>query len=190
MAEVRPYSVTRYKYCWADGVKRVGSEHPNHPPCESADVENDDLHCIHAQNIWFVVSWSLGGGGGSGVLWTKSKTTPRGNSFASLCLLSENPSQLSGRSKWVQEGENKKASEEFGNMGTTVNLQDMTALSAGFFGCVCSQSPSGNLSETSLRRTAWKQNKDSCCRKPSLQKNLPLLVIILQKHFNSNCSIE
>lgn len=78
-------------------------------------------------------------------------------------------------------GKQKNASEGFSNMGMPVNLQDMTALSAGFFGCVCSQSPSGNWSETSLRRTAWKQNKDLCCRKPSFQKNLPLLVIILQK---------
>lgn len=66
MAEERPYSATRYKYCRTEGGKRVGSEHPNPPPCESAGVENDDLHCIHAQNIWFVVSWSSGGGGGRG----------------------------------------------------------------------------------------------------------------------------
>lgn len=49
------------------GVKRVGPEHPQTLPQRgSAGLENDDLHCIHAQNIWFVVSWSLGGGGGGG----------------------------------------------------------------------------------------------------------------------------
>lgn len=68
MAEMQPYSVTLYKYYRTDGVKRVGSEHSNPPPRESAGIENDDLHCIHAQNIWFVVSWSLGVVGEGGPL--------------------------------------------------------------------------------------------------------------------------
>lgn len=37
-----------------------------------------------------------------------------------------------------------------------INLQDMTALFAGFSGCVCFQFLSGNWSETSLQKTAWK----------------------------------
>lgn len=60
MVKERSYSVTCYKYCRSDGVRRAWTVQPNPPPSEYAGEENGDLHCIHAQNIWFVVSWSLG----------------------------------------------------------------------------------------------------------------------------------
>lgn len=46
-----------------------------------------------------------------------------------------------------------------------INLQDMTALSAGFFGCVCFQFLSGSWSETSLQKMVWKQKQQ-----PDLEK--------------------
>lgn len=70
MAEVRPYSVTRYKYCRNDGVKRVGSEHPNPPPvCWCREW----WPTLHSCSEYLVCSIMVSGGGGGSSELQKAK---------------------------------------------------------------------------------------------------------------------
>lgn len=190
MAEVRPYSVTRYKYCRTDGVKRVGFEHPNPPPCESAGVENDDLHCIHS----IMVSGGDGGGGGPSEL-QKAKQR-RGEIPLHNCFIADNPQQLTGRSKWVQRGKTKKHQEDL-VIGGWLSTHRTWQLSLLAFLAVYAPNfrlgtrvrhPFEKRPESRIKIEAVR--KRLCRASPKLRKITPYFIIILQKHFDLNCSME
>lgn len=158
MVVERSFGVIPYKYWWAVGVKRVRTAAPS-PPfqfCRGGSWWvalrscSEYLACaiMVFGNPWTTISTedcqtSQQCPGAIPLRNTVYKKSFYGNWVAEL---------------WVNSGIERH------QMGllierVVINSQDMTALSAGFFGCVCFQFLSGSWSETSLRKTAWKQTQ-------------------------------
>lgn len=160
MVVERSFSVIPYKYWRVEGVKRVRTVAP--PPIWFCWGRNW-WPALHSCSEYFACSIMV-----FGDPWTTISTEDfqtfkechRAIPLHNTVYYKTHSSQWRGRTLWVNSGAGIR-NHQMGLLiqWLVIDLQDMTALSAGFFGCVCFQFLSESWSETSLRKTAWKQKQ-------------------------------